>query len=71
MIVSNSTYVYAKGLYERAKYYNDMTVKASQLKKAWDAAYSIPADYRGRTELINDIEQYAYHYEIDLDEVSE
>ena len=66
----DSTYAYAKGLFQDAKDYTDQNAKARTLKKAWNAAYGLPDDYQGRNELLRDIESYAYRCGIDLDEVS-
>ena len=66
----DSTYSYAQGLLADAKSYYDTSVKASTLKKAWNAAYGLPDYYSGRRELLSEIESYAWSCGIDLDRVS-
>lgn len=66
----NSTYIFAKSLFEKAQDYDNMAAKSSYLKKAWNAAYGLPDDFDGKNELLRNIEKYAYRSDIDLDKIS-
>ena len=65
-----STYNYAKGLLQDARDYSETSVKATTLKKAWNAASLLPDYFPGKNELLSDIERYAYNCGIDLSKVS-
>ncbi len=65
----DSTYTYAKGLFEDAKDFEGK-MKAQNLKAAWNAAYSLPNSYPGRQELLSDIENYALSCGINLNSIS-
>lgn len=66
----DSVMIYAKGLLQNARYYNDKDTKARTLKKAWNAVYELPTSYSERGDMLHEIEMYAYSCGIDLDEVS-
>ena len=61
-----STYIYAKSLYEKAFDYSNMNSKESYLRQAYRVANSLPDNYLGKRELMRDIERYADSYNIDL-----
>lgn len=60
-------YIDAKEKFENAKFFTDINAKTTQLKLAYREAYSLPYDYEGRFELMEQISIYAGMCGIDLD----
>ena len=47
-----------------------MNAKSRELKRAWNAAFGLPDDYPGRSQLMSDINDYAYDCDIDWSKIS-
>ena len=62
----DTTYNNALRLFNNAVGYDNLNAKTSNLRQALGAANMLPDDYNGKSQLISDIENYAYKCGIDL-----